>query len=134
MIFKGYVSSRRLLDGSLNQQKVQNLVIRDACQKRGFDYKLSFTEYRMKDCFLNYNEMLSDIKKNKFDGIAFYSLAQLPTKKSERDKLYKVVKNKKKILFSLENILVSNSKDIIKLENLFKIKLLLKNSPKKIKI
>ena len=78
--------------------------------------------------------MLTDIKKNKFDGIAFYSLAQLPTKKSERDKLYKVVKNKKKILFSLENILVSNSKDIIKLENLFKIKLLLKNSPKNFQI
>tara|TARA_B110000438_G_C15775080_1_gene633682 strand:+ start:312 stop:719 length:408 start_codon:yes stop_codon:yes gene_type:complete len=134
MVFKGYISSRRLLDGSLNQQKVQNLVIRDACQKRGYDYKLSFTEYGIKDCFLNYNEMLIDIKKNKFDGIAFYSLAQLPKKKSERDKLYKIVKNKKKILFSLENILASNSKDIIKLENLFKIKLLLKNCPKNLRI
>ena len=27
-----------------------------------------FTEHRMKDCFFNYNEMLIDIKKNKFDG------------------------------------------------------------------
>jgi len=103
MIFKGYISSRRLLDGSLNQQKVQNLVIRDACNKRGYDYKLSFTEYGIKDCFLNYNEMLIDIKKNKFDGIAFYSIAQLPKKKTDREKLYKIVKSKKKILFSLEN-------------------------------
>ena len=132
MIFKGYVSSRKLLDGSINQQKVQNLVIRDACQKRGFEYKLSFTEYRMKDCYLNYNQMLIDIKKNKFDGIAFYSLAQLPAQKQEREKLYKVIKIKKKILFSLENILVSKIKDIINLENLFKIKLLLKHCPKKI--
>jgi len=132
MIFKGYVSSRKLLDGSINQQKVQNLVIRDACQKRGFEYKLSFTEYRMKDCYLNYNQMLLDIKKNKFDGIAFYSLAQLPAQKKEREKLYKVIKIKKKILFSLENILISKIKDIIKLENLFKIKLLLQYCPKKI--
>jgi len=134
MIFKGYISSRKLLDGSVNQQKVQNLVIRDACQKRGYEYKLSFTEYGIKNCFLNYNEMLSDIAKGKFDGIAFYSLAQLPEKKSDRVKLYKLVKNKKKkILFSLENILLTNDKDTNKLENLFKIKFYLKKSPKKIK-
>ena len=133
MIFKGYISSRKLLDGSLSQQKVQNLVIRDACARKGYDYRLSFTEYGMKNCLINYNEMLSDIKKNKYDGIAFYSLAQLPKKKSERIKLYEIVKLKKKILFSLEDILVVNKKDIIKIENLFKIKLLLKYSPKKIK-
>ena len=109
MIFKGYISSRKLLDGSINHQKVQNLVIRDACEKRGFEYKLSLTEYGIKNCFLSFNQMLIDIKKNKFEGIAFYSLAQLPENKIEREKLYKIVKiNKKKILFSLENILVQN--------------------------
>ena len=41
---------------------------------------------------------------------------------------------KKKILFSLENFLIKDSKDIKKLENLFKIKLLLKKSPKTIDI
>ena len=40
MIFKGYISSRKILDGSVVQQKVQNLVIRDACEKKGYDYKL----------------------------------------------------------------------------------------------
>ena len=77
MKFKGYISSRKLLDGSVNHQKVQNLVIRDACEKRGFEYKLSLTEYGIKNCFLSFNQLLIDIKKNKFDGIAFYSLAQL---------------------------------------------------------
>jgi sporadic carbohydrate cluster protein (TIGR04323 family) len=134
MIFKGYISSRKLLDGSINHQKVQNLVIRDACEKRGFEYKLSLTEYGIKNCFLSFNQMLIDIKKNKFEGIAFYSLAQLPENKIEREKLYKIVKiNKKKILFSLENILVQNISDIKKIENLFKIKILLKFCPKKIK-
>ena len=134
MIFKGYISSRKLLDGSINHQKVQNLVIRDACEKRGFEYKLSLTEYGIKNCFLSFNQMLIDIKKNTFEGIAFYSLAQLPENKIEREKLYKIVKiNKKKILFSLENILVQNISDIKKIENLFKIKILLKFCPKKIK-
>ena len=122
------------MDGSINHQKVQNLVIRDACEKRGFEYKLSLTEYGIKNCFLSFNQMLIDIKKNKFEGIAFYSLAQLPENKIEREKLYKIVKiNKKKILFSLENILVQNISDIKKIENLFKIKILLKFCPKKIK-
>ena len=134
MIFKGYISSRKLLDGSLNQQKVQNLVIRDACNKRGFDYKLSFTEYGIENCFLNYNEMIVDLKKNKFDGIAFYSMAQLPSKKKERAKLYSVINSKKRILFSLENILIKNKKDVLELERLFRIKLLLKKSPSEINI
>ena len=133
MIFKGYISSRKLLDGSINHQKVQNLVIRDACEKRGYEYKLSLTEYGIQNCFLSYNQMLIDIKKNKFQGIAFYSLAQLPENKKEREKLYKIVKsNDKRILFSLENILIKNTSDIKKLENLFKIKFFLKRSPKKI--
>ena len=85
------------MDGrSINQQKVQNLVIRDACEKRGFHYKLSFTEYGIKDCYLNYNEMLTDFKKGKFDGIAFYSLAQLPEKKNTKNKPLQYYKNKKK--------------------------------------
>lgn len=133
MIFKGYISSRKLIDGTLIHQKVQNLVIRDSCNKRGFQYKLSFTEYGIKGCYLNYNEMLMDFKKEKFDGIAFYSLAQLPEKKSLRNNLYKILKTKrKKALFSLEDILVSDEKDIINIERLVKLKFLIKKGPKKI--
>ena len=78
--------------------------------------------------------MIIDLGLNKFNGIAFYSLAQLPKKKNDREKLYKIVKKKnKKILFSLENILVKNSNDTKKIEDLFKIKILLKYCPKKIK-
>ena len=108
-------------------------MIRDACEKRGFRYKLSFTEYGIKGCYLNYNEMLIDFKKNKFDGVAFYSLAQLPEKKNLRNNLYKIIKLKnKKILFSLENILVSDEKDIKNIEQLVKLKFLIKKSPKKL--
>ena len=96
MIFKGYISSRKLLDGSINHQKVQNLVIRDACHKRKYEYKLSLTEYGIKNCLLAFNQILLEIEKDKFDGIAFYSLAQLPEKKADREKLYKIIIKKKK--------------------------------------
>lgn len=135
MIFKGYISSRKILDGTTVQQKVQNLVIRDACEKKGYDFKLSFTEYGIKNCYFNYNEMLNDLKKDKFDGIAFYSLAQLPHKQSLRNNLYKILtKKKKSVLFSLENILVKNSADIKNLEELIKLKFFVNKSPKNIKI
>ena len=73
MIFKGYISSRKLLDGTSNHQKVQNLVIRNACQNRGFEYKLSYTEYGTPNCYLNYNQMIIDLGLNKFNGIASFS-------------------------------------------------------------
>jgi hypothetical protein len=77
--------------------------------------------------------MLMDFKKEKFDGVAFYSLAQLPEKKSLRNNLYKILKTKrKKALFSLEDILVSDEKDIINIERLVKLKFLIKKGPKKI--
>jgi len=135
MKFKGYVSSRKLNDDSLVQQKVQNLVIREACSKRGFEYKLSATEYGMKKSYLTLNQVVIDLAKNQFDGIAFYSSSQMPKNKRSREKIYQVIiKKKKKLLFSLEDILIKNAKDIIKFENLFKIKFLLKFSPKKIKL
>ena len=47
--------------------------------------------------------MLNDLRKDKFDGIAFYSLAQLPNKQSLRNNLYKILMEKQKsVLFALE--------------------------------
>ena len=43
---------------------------------------LSATEYGMKDCFLMLNQVMKELKKNKFDGVAFFSIDQLPTKLS----------------------------------------------------
>ncbi len=133
MIFKGYISSRKLPDGTINHQKVQNLVIRDACEKRGYEFKLSSTEYGIKNCFLTYFQLIKELKANKYDGIAFYSIAQLPPQKKDRKKLYELIlKKKKTALFSLENILIKHKKDMNKLEVFLKLKDFLKYSPKKI--
>ena len=126
MKFRGYISSRDLTDGSFVDQSIQNLIIRKSCEQRNFQYMLSATEYGMKNCFLMLNQVILELKKNKFDGVAFYSIDQLPNNTNLRKKIYEVViKNKKKILISQENILLSTNKDIEKFENLLKIKLLL---------
>ena len=74
--FRGYISSRALNDGTITDQSIQNLVIRTACEKRKFNYMLSATEYGMKNSYLMLNQVLSELKKKKFDGIAFYSIEQ----------------------------------------------------------
>ena len=129
--FRGYISSRALNDGTITDQSIQNLVIRTACEKRKFNYMLSATEYGMKNSYLMLNQVLSELKKKKFDGIAFYSIDQLPTNQNLRNKIYNIAKKYNKIiLLSLEGIILSKKKEIEEFENLFKIRKYLKYSPK----
>ena len=96
MKFRGYISSRKLSDGNFVDQSIQNLIIRTACEKLNIKYMLSATEYGMKDCFLMLNQVMKELKKNKFDGVAFFSIDQLPTKYKDRKKIYKLVSESKK--------------------------------------
>lgn len=131
--FRGYISSRKLADGSLIDQNIQNLVIRRACENNNFMFMLSATEYGMKNCYLMLNQVLLEINKNKFDGIAFYSIDQFPLKENLRKNIYDVIlKKKKKILISQENIIIKSKIDVEKFENLFSIKSLLNFCPKKL--
>jgi len=132
---KGYISSREMRDNVIVDQSIQNLVIRKSCENKNFNFILSATEYGMKNCYLMLNQLFVDLKKNKFDGIAFYSIQQLPKEINFKRKIYKTVyKNKKKLFFAIEDILIKNKKDIFYLENLIKIQSLLKFCPKKIRI
>ena len=97
--FKGYISSREMSNKSSIPQKVQNLVIRHACQERDFNYLLSATEYNMKNCYLILNQTIKDLIKHKINGIAFYSIDQLPENFSQANKiLNSIVSSKKKNL------------------------------------
>ena len=91
MILKGYISSRPLNDNVAVDQSIQNMVIRNSCNKRGFTFLLSATEYGMKNCFLILNQVLQDLKNNKFEGVAFYSLLQLPRSFKMREKIYNLL-------------------------------------------
>jgi len=74
---------------------------------------------------------IGDDWKGKFDGIAFFSLDQLPKKNEMKKKIFDVVlKKRKKILISQENILIKDKTGISKVEELLKIKNLLTFCPK----
>ena len=135
MILKGYISSRPLNDNVAVDQSIQNMVIRNSCNKRGFTFLLSATEYGMKNCFLILNQVLQDLKNNKFEGVAFYSLLQLPRSFKIREKIYKAsILKGKTIFFCMENILIDKKNNIEKIEQIIKLQNSLKYCPKKINI
>ncbi len=117
--FRGYIFSRKI-DGNFIPQRVQNLVIKDYCQRKRLFFKLSATEYKMDQCYLMLNSVLKDLKN--INGIIFYSLFMLPENKKDRDNLItKIIKKKKSIHFALEEIEIRTTKHIRELNNILKI-------------
>ena len=93
MILKGYIFSRPFF-GERAPQHVQNIVIRDYCNKKKILLELSNTEYSDAKS----TKILMSIIENidKYDGIIFYSLFQLPNNFEDRKKVFKIMIKKKK--------------------------------------
>ena len=127
---KGYIFSRPFM-GERVPQHVQNIVVRDYCIKNNYSHILSATEYSIKNSHLMLNQALNEI--NNFDGIAAYSLFQLPEDDIKRRKIYNIIlKKKKEIHFSLEQMKISTIDEMYKIEQIWSIKKALPNCPKKI--
>ena len=102
-------------------QHIQNIIIKDYCDKNNFNYLLSATEYTMKNSHSILEKVIDDI--DSCDGIVFYSLFQLPEdNKIRQHKLELILKKKKIIASACERILVSNLEDITRVENIWQIK------------
>ena len=133
MNLRGYIFSREFSDGSFVDQSIQNSVIRQGCEKNDFNFKLSATEYGMKNCFLMLEKLIEDLKSSKIDGIAFYTIFQLPVG-SLRNKLFQtILKKRKKIYFSKQDVLISNKEDLLKLDQLIDLINIQKDCLKSIK-
>ena len=118
-IFRGYIFSREFM-GERVPQNVQNLFIRDFCNKKNFQYLLSATEYAMESSSMVLAQAINELKKT--DGIVAYSIFQLPRKKQKRiEYLQKII-----------NLKVSNSKDLDQIEEIWDIKSNLQFCPKNI--
>ncbi len=121
MNLRGYVSSRKFFEYN-PPQKIQNLTIRDYCSSNKFNYLLSATEYSMKNSYLILDEFLKF--RDGSDGLAFYSVFQLPINLSFRKNIFDMVlKKRKQLHFSLENLALKSKSDIDLINNLFFIKL-----------
>jgi|TARA_B100000767_G_scaffold259044_1_gene268404 sporadic carbohydrate cluster protein (TIGR04323 family) len=118
--YRGYIFSRNI-NGNFIPQRVQNLVIRDFAFRKKIFFKLSSTEYNMKNCYTMLNTLIKDI--NKIDGIIFYSIEMLPDNKNEALKLISLFLKKNKMLyFAVEELKVSSKSDLKKIEDILSIK------------
>ena len=107
MKVRGYIFSRKFF-GERVPQHVQNLVIRDYCLRNRLEYLLSATEYAMEDSHLIFQQVLNDL--DSIDGIALYSLFQLPKETDYREKIYTLIlKKSKQLHFAVEGLKITNS-------------------------
>lgn len=118
--YRGYISSREI-NGNFIPQRVQNLVIKDFALRKNIFFKLSSTEYKMKNSYYMLKALLKDISN--LDGVIFYSYEMLPDDKEFRLNIFKkFLKNKKKIFFALEELKISSIPEIKDIEILISIK------------
>jgi sporadic carbohydrate cluster protein (TIGR04323 family) len=124
---RGYIFSRPFL-GERVPQHVQNIVIRDFCQKNQLHYLLSATEYAMEGSFLMLEEVLNDLSN--IDGIIPYSLFQLPEFPKSRERIYERILEKGSVMyFAVEGLSFSSENDLERLENIWRVRSVLKDCP-----
>ena len=124
---RGYIFSREFL-GERVPQAVQNLVIRDYCQRVGAQYLLSASEYAMTDCHLILEQLLDDL--DQVDGIVAYSLFQLPASSKARLRvLTRILTAGKELHLALEGFAIREEHQIRRVEDVWRVKQALPDCP-----
>ena len=119
---RGYIFSRPFM-GERVPQHIQNLVIRDYCDRNKLNYLLSVSEYSMENCYLILQNALDELKNKEIEGLVAYSIFQMPQDDVERNKIFsKIIKMKKTIHFSVERLSLSNEEDKQRIENIWLVK------------
>ena len=105
-------------------QHVQNLVVRDYCERNRLHFLLSATEYAMPGCHLVLEQALGELAE--VSGLVFYSLFQLPEENSQRQRIYEQILSQQKDLhFAVEGLRANTQKECERIETLWRIRLTL---------
>jgi sporadic carbohydrate cluster protein (TIGR04323 family) len=122
---RGYIFSRPFM-GERVPQHVQNLVIRDYCERNNLQFLLSATEYAMPGCHLIFEQILAELSD--VQGLVAYSIFQLPEIEEHRQKIYlRFIDQSKNLYFAVEGLHANNSNDFEKIENLWRVRETLPN-------
>ena len=117
---RGYIFSRPFM-GERVPQHVQNLVIRDYCERNQLQFLLSATEYAMPDCHLILEQVLDELPS--IEGIAAYSLFQLPQEAALRQHVYqKILQQEKTLHFAVEGFNARTLSDCERVETLWRVR------------
>lgn len=124
---RGYIFSREFL-GERVPQAVQNLVIRDYCQRIGAQFLLSASEYAMQDSHLILEHLLDELEG--VDGLVPYSLFQLPADQAARLRvLSRVLAAGKEMHFALEGFAIRSETQIQRVDDIWRVKQTLADCP-----
>lgn len=127
MKLRGYIFSREFL-GERVPQAVQNLVIRDYCQRIGAQFLLSASEYAMQDSHLILEHLLDEL--DDVDGLVPYSLFQLPADHAARLRvLSRVLAAGKEMHFALEGFAIRSETQIQRVDDIWRVKQTLADCP-----
>ena len=120
MQLKGYIFSREFF-GERVPQHAQNIIIKDYCAKKNYNFLLSATEYKSKESTYILLELINNFSQ--YDGIVLYSLLQLPKSTLIRHSILKqTLKKNKELHFALENLKFRSKKDFERIEKIFLLK------------
>ncbi|MBX7199335.1 MAG: hypothetical protein K1X51_08135 [Rhodospirillaceae bacterium] len=86
--YRGYITSQPV-NGTVYPHKVQNLVVRDYCKRKGLPYLLSATEGSILGSFMMLNAVLEEAPALR--GIVLFSQFMLPRQRAARAKIYERV-------------------------------------------
>lgn len=119
---RGYIGSRPYQDAR-TPQHVQNLVVRDYCQRNGFSYLLSVTEYAMPGCYVMLEELLREV--DRLEGVVLYSIFMLPRRREHRfDVCRRVLAMGATLHDALENLAIRTEADLTTIEDIRRIQTL----------
>ncbi len=118
--FRGYIFSRPFMEERVPQH-VQNIIIRDYCNKKNIHYLLSATEYAMENSNLILKQLINDLTS--IDGIVAYSLFQMPENDVERQNIFsKIISSNKEIHFAVEGLSLHDNDTFNRIEDIWKVK------------
>ncbi len=129
---RGYIFARPFM-GERAPQHVQNIILRDYCNKKDFELLLAATEYAMPDSSMILESVLDDL--DSVDGIVFYSLYQLPTSTTQRQSVYsRVLASGKSLHFAVEGMSIAKQDDVDSVEQCLLVKATLDNCVSEVEV
>jgi sporadic carbohydrate cluster protein (TIGR04323 family) len=102
-------------------QHVQNIIIRDYCNKKNIIYLLSATEYAMADSDLILKQLINDL--HLVNGIVAYSVFQMPEDDNKRQDIFgKILSLNKEMHFAVEGLSLYNSDTFHQIESIWQVR------------
>ena len=108
------------VNGSRFPHRIQNILIREYCNRLNHTYLFSLTEVSVAGSHLVLKDLLS--MSDQYDGLVFFSLYTLPIAPELRQEVYRLTHLGKEIHFCMEQLQVLNVEDIPAIESILAVR------------